>query len=209
MTSVAQRRKRRKQKLAELRGIERKDQPRENGRFVRVEDDPRKTALEARERILGICTIGKGRNGALDPLISSPMGCVIHHQSKKQAAARLWAVWQAYCVAERSYRLRYLGQSGHPKGASIQMVSEKVQTEQSPKIDVRTQEEKDAQAVRTWMKWQGLLGMLSTDRASALRQAERGEGRDLWRSGQPTQYGLWAYQSLLLLAHRVENGSAG
>lgn len=208
MASKGQRRRNKKKwKAPALAAIEKVEQPREKGRFIRVEEDPRSVVKKARENVIGIPTSKKNHDDlALQPIMESPLGMVIQSQSKKNEAARLWAVWQAYCIAERTYRIRYLGQSGSAKGAAIQMVPEQVQTNTDASIDLRTQEEKDADAVKRWMRWQGFLGCLSADRASALRQAEKGGGHELWRHGQPTQHGLWAYQSLILLAHFVEEG---
>lgn len=202
MTSAAQRRRNRK-KLPKLAPIEKIEQAREKGRFVRQEEDPRKIAVEARERALGILPTGKDGVGLLDPLLGAPMGCVIQSLAPKHERSKIWSVWQTYSQAERSYRIRYLG-IPDPQGASIQMVPEKVEADPNKKPDLRSEEEKDQQVISRWMRWQDHLGRLSPERAVALRMADRDCGPELWRHGAPTEHGKWAYESLLLLKYFSE-----
>lgn len=195
--SVAAKR-RAKQSLPKLAPIEKKVQHRIKGKFAK-EDDPQKTAREGRERQLG----GKGRRllsgDPMNPILGHEIGYVLQACCKPEVAVRLWDTWQAYCAAEEAYRKRILGMSAHPKGASIQAMPEPLQTDQSMRVDMRTDEERDRQAVSVWMKWQGYLGCIPTDWASAMRQAERGNGRKLWRDGEVTAAGLTALDAIKAL----------
>lgn len=201
MTSKAERRrhKRAKSALPELAPIERKEQHRVGGRFAK-EEDPQKTALEARQRRFGTHDTQKAKDAAQSAYLGAEIGYLIQSECKPDEAARLWDVWQAYGAAERTYRIRYIGTTGEPQGAAIQMVPEQVQADPSMRVDLREPEERDRQAVANWMRWQGLLGQIDKASASALRQAERGSGRCLWRDGAPTASGRFALAALRELA---------
>ncbi|MGB1216029.1 MAG: hypothetical protein ACPG4X_21890 [Pikeienuella sp.] len=137
----------------------------------------------------------------MDPLLGCEMGRVVHFYYERPAASRLWDTWQAYCGAERTYRMLKIGATGDPQGAAIQMVPEPMQTDQSLRVDMRDEEQRLRDAVSNYMRWQGFLGMLLVrGRAGALRQAERGIGKPLWQEGSPTQAGLFAVQALNELA---------
>lgn len=201
MTSKAEakRRRRAKREFPSLAPIEKQQQHRVAGKFAR-DDDPRKTARTARERQLG----GKRADAALDPILGHEIGYVIQSECKPDLAKRLWDTWQAYSAAERTYRVRYIGQTGEPKGASMQMVTERMETDKSMHVDLRTEEERDTQAVSGYMRWQGYLGHLDAQQASALRQAERGNGKALWVDGKATQAGIFALNALIGLRNASE-----
>lgn len=204
MTSKAQaRRNRRKwkaQQLPELAPIERNEQPRHKGRFIRSEEDPQKTARTARLRQLPGGDTGKHKDDALAPLLGCPMGFVILTERRRDVASALWDVWQAYCAAERTYRLRILGLSGEPKGASLEMTPETISTNPDEKPDLRSEDEKDRDASNNWMRWQGYLGCIPKEQASLLRRAEKGTCRPLWQDCAPTQTGMAALAALEALA---------
>lgn len=191
--------RRAKKALPKLAPIEKPQQHRVAGKFAR-DDDPRKTALTARQRRMG----GKGSlDDANAPMLTSELGCIIASKLKRDEAAQLWSLWQQYSMAERTYRIRYIGTTGDPQGAAIQMVPEPMQSDQSASVDMRSQDERDRDAVNNWMRWQGHLGCLTAHQASALRQAERGNGKLLWDEGIATNAGLYTFDALLALADVV------
>jgi len=79
-----------------------------------------------------------------------------------------------------------------------------METDTSMHVDLRTDEERDRQAVSGYMRWQGYLGHLDAKQASALRQAERGNGKVLWVDGQATIAGVYALDALIGL-HKVSS----
>mgnify|MGYP000085429732 CR=1 FL=1 len=206
MTSVAERLRQKKaaKKLPGLAPIEKAKQHRVGGRFAK-DEDPRKTALTARCRQLGNDGSRKDQEDAANPMLSHPMGYVIQSECKKDHAAILWDVWQRYSMAERTYRMLYLGTTGDPQGAAIAMVPDKMQTDQSFNVDLRTREERERQAVASWMRWQGYLGQMGAVAASTLRKAERGDGKPLWDDAKPTYQGRCALTSLSVLAGIVDS----
>ena len=137
------------------------------------------------------------------PMLTSELGCIIASKLKRDEAAQVWDIWQRYSMAERTYRIRYIGTTGDPQGAAIQMVPEPMQSDQSASVDMRSQEERDRDAVNNYMRWQGHLGCLTAHQASALRQAERGNGKVLWVDGVATSAGVYTFNALLDLVEVV------
>lgn len=168
-------------------------------------EDARKTALEARCHHVGITPDRDNRAKVTAPWLSVPLGMVMHRICNGEECSRLWSVWQGWCAAERTYRVRYIGQTGEAKGAAIAMVPDKMEADTGHTIDARTGDERDRDAVNTWMRWQGYLGMLpSVESATLLHQARREDGPPLWLDRKPTVYGGATLHALRLLADVVE-----
>lgn len=182
-----------------LAKIEKKKQPRQGGRFT-MADDPQETALMARARHLDVDYSRAAKPALACPQMGHPLGVVMLVVCDKSDVARLWSVFYGFCQAERTYRMRYLGQSGSPKGATIQMAHERFETEQSHTVDVRSNEEKDRDAVNNWMRWRGYIGHLRSEMASLLYAAERGDGPVLVRGPQPTDSGRETLKALMALS---------
>jgi len=160
--------------------------------------DPRKTALQARCRIAGKPDTLKDRLALSGQHSGSQIGLVMQHMLTPRETADLWQTYQAWCTAEATYRRRYLGQGEFAKGASIKAVPERMETDTSHTVDLRTSDEKDADAVTSWMRWQGQLGMIEADQRTALHDA-RLERAVLWADAAPTQRGIQAVRALQAL----------
>lgn len=202
--------RRAKKALPELAPVEKQGQHRTNGKFARKEDDPRKTAIEARKRQLGWGSDQKSEVDPTDPFLEHPLGYVVNfcawgseNRSRKEKINELRQVWQEYSQAERTYRIRILGITGGPSGSKDMSAAEPVSVSQAMSIDVRTDAEKDRAASNNWMHWQGLLGIIPRDYAAALRHAERGTGKPLWHEGRPTDTGLSTYYALIALKKAI------
>jgi hypothetical protein len=193
-------------KLPELAPVaaSRHKQHRDRGRFARPAEDPRATALAARCHQMGKTPTREERAAAAHPAAGSPLGMVALHVHGQREAAKLWGVWQAFGIAERAYRVRILGMTGTPANAAISMLPERVEVEESLSPDLREPPEKDADAVRAWMHWRGLIGQLDAVDSLLLHAAERGNGPELWRDGKPTTVGLATCAALVRLADVVE-----
>lgn len=175
------------------------------GTGTRPREDARLAALSARCHHLGLVPDTEGRKLASAPHLGSPLGWVMHRLCEPEEIARLWRVWQAWCSAERTYRLRIIARAEEPKGASVAMLPERVETPTGHTIDSRTSDERDRDAVAAWMRWQGFLGqLLRTDDATRLHQARRGDGPPLWVDREPTDTGAATLRALRKLADVVE-----
>lgn len=180
MTSRAARRKRRKKALITLSDGQTVPQP-ATGR----DRAPREPQEDARAVVFAVraraCPVANPADLAL-PWLGCDQGRCIHVLRRDDAAA-LWAVWQAYCMAERTYRMRILGQTGEPQNSAIPMLPERMEADTGHTIDTRDSAERDRDAVSAWQRWQGVLGCLPHTIRDALTTT-----RTLWRDG-PTRAG--------------------
>jgi len=197
--------KRHKQKLPSLAPIEGKSaHPRDRRGTQKPADDAPRVALTARCRLFGITPTEDARRALSGQHSGSDIGMVMQREiSDQQAVAALWAVWQAWCMAERTYRLRIIGVSGSPKGASIASIPDKLESDQRHTIDSRSEDDKNRDATNNWMRWQGFLGHLSAGESSLLHSARRGDGKPLWSDRMPTRCGVETLQALRALAKIV------
>lgn len=167
-------------------------------------NDPQKTALQARVRQFGGKDTKTGRKALSDEFCGSQIGLVMKATCGDAECQRLWQTFRAWCAAEDQYRRRYLGQCEHAKGAAIAMVPDRLETDTSHSVDLRDPEQRDRDAVQTWMRWQGNLGKLSRQHMAALHDA-RLERVVLWRDCEPTARGLVALDALKAL-HKIVGG---
>lgn len=168
--------------------------------------DPRKIALGARCRIFGVKDTPENRKALSGQHNGSQLGMVLHHECRADAIPRLWSTWQGYCTAMRTYRARILNVTGDPANAALQMMPEPMQADDGHTIDTRDAEQRDRDAVNSWMRWHGCIGHLSALHGQTLAGAERGTGKTLWRGG-PTKAGLLALAALMALADIAENNA--
>ena len=197
MTSKAQRRKR-KITLSGGQEIDQRPTGRDR-RHTNQPEDPRKTALEARCRKSGI----EDPKEAARALLGTDMGLCINATSKGDELADLTEAWQAISASFRNYRLLVIGQTGDPQGAAIGMVPDRIETDPSLRVDLRTLDEKIAAAKASKAKWDARIAALPVPNMRwALRGALEGfmgEGR-LWRDKQPTATSRLAVEALRIVA---------
>ena len=204
MASKAERLRRKKRaSLDELCAVpsvaRREKQARQNGRFTKVEEDPRAAFLNARCRRFGIDQTDENRSRMAGVHLCCDLGFVLEAACKPADIAPLWDVFSRWCRAEAVYRARYVGQREQPASAALTMVPEPMETDPSLTVDVRSQDERDRDAVSGWMRWQGFLGHLPAQHRTVLHNARRQDGPVLW-SGAATEAGLLALEALRGLA---------
>jgi len=184
MTSRAQARKIKKAKnaafdLAETPKREANGQAQRGSRPERRADRP---ALEARARRMG--RPEKQANDLRAQMLSEDAGVAIWMICDPEPANRLWGHYVALTAAEARYH-RSIGKSVHPKCAKIEMMQERFETRDDDQIDIRTEEERDRQAVSTWMRWQGAIGCLLSSEQQAIQSVVR-DSVTLIRDAMPT-----------------------
>ncbi len=183
----------------------RAEQPRNReGRFSRPAEDPRREALNSRCIRFGLAPNARNREIVKSPWMCCDIGFVIEASCGDREAARLWDVFARWVRAEATYRARYLGQGEQPAGAALQMIPDRIETDQSATVDVRTSDERDRDAVNAWMRWQGHLGHLPAAMRVLLHGARREDGAALWHDKGPTHVGLAALGALRRLADVAE-----
>ena len=183
--------------------LNRKHQPnRDAGKFAATpQEDARTVALDARRRIMGKPDTDAARIAANSPMLGTDAGrCIAAMHPQADVQAKLWDIWQAVCAARNTYRTRILGMTGQPKGASIGFIPDKLETDPSMTVDLRTAEERDQAAKRGDLYWASLIAKLPTaNHKWALQPAlDETEGA-LWRDAQPTSKGRLAVAALVMI----------
>lgn len=134
------------------------------------EDEAQSTVLTARARQMGLPA-----SKALDmkhARLSEGAGMALDIIYDPEEATRLWGHYVAMTASEAKYH-RSLGKSIHPKTAKIEMMQERFETRPDDAIDLRTEEERDRDAVTSWMRWQGIIGRLDARHQSSIFNAYR------------------------------------
>jgi len=171
---------------------------------IRAATDPRTTVLAARRRLLGDAGLRLDRSALGAPWLGSGHGLALAHGRSDNEAARLWGVWQGYCSANRTYLMRIIGNTGDPKCATITMMPEHMETDQSHSVDCRSPEERDRDAVNRWMAWQGVLGHLGNAERRTIREAYHASDETMWHDGAPTPFGRSFATAVSIMADVVE-----
>lgn len=177
-----------------------KKQP--NGRTRRANDasDPRKTALDARCALHGVVATRSNRSALSASYSGSDAGRCIAFGKTHQQAMRLWEVWQGYCQASLTYRTRYIGQSEDPKGMSIALARERMETDQSHSVDLRDDAQRDRDAVSGYMMWEGRLMRLDRRHMAAINAARTAPEGVMWAEAAPTSRGCAFTAAITALA---------
>lgn len=127
-------------------------------------------AMEARARHMGLT---KDKAGEMKrERLSEGAGMAIDILCDPDAAQRLWSHYIAITASEARYH-RSLGKSIHAKTAKIEMMQERFETRADDVVDLRTEEERDTDAVKSWMGWQGLIDRLPAHNRKAIYDAYR------------------------------------
>lgn len=161
-------------------GRERMDQ-------IKHEADPARTVKEARARHMGVMiepepkgdTKAAARNAAKlakmrANMLSEEAGKALHLLCDPDTAKRLWGHFTALTAAEGRYH-RSIGKSLYAKTAKIEFMREVFETRADDRPDLRSQDDRDREAVSAWMRWQGLIGRLSAFEQTAIFDGYRRE----------------------------------
>ena len=145
-----------------------------NGRAQRATTRSERNAdranLEARARQMGLpASYAKDmkRNR-----LSEQAGMAIDILCYPDDANRLWAHYCALTGAEGRYH-RTNGQSLYASTAKIEMEPERFETRADDVIDLRTEEERDKDAIRAWGRWCKVIDCLPLRCRSAITTAKR------------------------------------
>jgi hypothetical protein len=195
-TVAARRRARKLAKAISLpNGETAQPRPQRRGRPpVETPEDAMRTVKHARIRN------GATEAMALAPIAGEPIGLCILELAPDEAP-QLWQVWCAMSAARRTYRARIIGATGEPQNAALPMLAEPMQTDQSPRVDLREPDAKDADAVTAWTRWAVRIGRIDPPILRwALRDPLDGIAGALWLDGRPTHRGRNAVTALRRLA---------
>lgn len=145
--------------------------------------DPREVVAEARRRTLGL-------DDVLRPMLCEPAGqAVALGASDADEARELYAVFCRFDRADETYMRRIIGRARFQAVSKLEILPEQFETRADDVIDPRSADEKDRDAVNTWMRWQGLLGRLSAREHTLIVGVSRHTAGPVHRDGALTPLG--------------------
>jgi len=197
-------RRRAKRALPEIESApRRKSRGRKRMDEIKTEPHAEKTVLEARSRHSG----GKDVQEVRHPVYSEPAGQAIMAlqtgRDAQQRGVRLWDTFVGFTTAEDRYARRYLGLRLHAKTAKLEMMPERVETRPDDTPDLRSDAEKDRDAVNNWMRWRGFIGHLPSQKQQAIFNIVYGRSLAM-EGGEVTSCGRQFVDALSELANVVE-----
>lgn len=154
-------------------------------------------ALAVRARRTG-CTVEDAR----DVLAADDMGrCIRAMRSGIEDRRALLTVWQGISASWANYAARVLGKAATPQAASLPMLPEPMETDPSLRVDLRTADERDEAAIRSWDSWRDAFNALPVAESLAITGAVYNTGAVLWDADklQPTRHGAMAVKALAML----------
>lgn len=161
-------------------------------------DDPLATVRQARSRQTGV-----PEDEALRPIFGEEAGRAIASVARANEADRLWRLFLAFDRADDLYFSRIIGRSRFPAVSKIEFMPERFGTRADDRPDLRTEDQKVNDTVKTWMRWQGHLGCLAAHERTAIIRASR-QMDDLHKDGGPTLHGKAFVAALRVLAGVVD-----
>lgn len=195
MTKARTKAKRRRIKRITLSGGETAPQRPTQGHRTDLYQEPAdQTALRVRARLTG-CTMEEAR----DILASDDMGrCIRAMRSGNTDRRNLLTTWQAISAAWHNYATRCLSITPGAQSASLPMLPDPMQTDQSLRVDLRSAEEKDAAARRVWFDWLEAMLALPADQRHAVRGHLQEYAAPVWcpNNLRPTRSGALAVAAL-------------
>jgi hypothetical protein len=163
-------------------------------------------AIAARAKITG-CTVEEAR----DVLAGEDMGrCIryvtMHLKQKNQVRRDMLTVWQGLVASWHNYKARYLSLPPGPQTIALLMQAERIETNQSPRVDIRSAAERAEAARASWLGWDADLKKLRPIYASALRGHLQDYGAAVWNpiTQQPTKAGHLAAEAVASL-HKIRH----
>lgn len=154
-------------------------------------------ALKARASRTG-CTVEDAR----DVLAADDMGrCIRAMRPGIEDRRALLTVWQGISASWANYAARVLGKAASPQAAALPMLPEPMETDPSLRVDLRTPDERDEAAIRSWQGWREAFNALPVAESLSITGAVYGTSAVLWDADalQPTRHGAMAVKALAAL----------
>lgn len=145
-------------------------------------EDPRVVVLDARCRHTGRVQTDDVAGEMWGDLagraiaIGASMAADLTAADRRALASDLWDLFKRVDAADETYFRRIIGRARFPNVARLEYIGEvfEAREDEQNSSGWKSEDDKDRDAVRTWMTWQGLLGELPRDAhcaiVSALRQ---------------------------------------
>lgn len=166
-------------------------------------EDPREVVLGARARVM---CVTQTPDLLWDMISEEPGQAISIGATCKDEARKLWDIFKRYDGADALYFRRIIGRSRFPNVAKLEMLPERMETRDDDRPDDRSEEQKDRDAVKGWMRWQGLLGHMAAHERYAISSAARGTGSALHKGGKLTTAGQAFVAAMRILREVEERG---
>ncbi len=154
-----------------------------------------RTVLNARVRH------GAPPDKARDPQWGDDMGkCIMALEQAR--APELWDAWTQLARTRHTFLAICIGRPAGPKNATIAVQHEPCEADATKRPDLRTEEERAADAQRAWYAWLLRLGELGRLEFRAIWAAI--DGDMIWSDGRPTALGKHAVEALVAMVDAVK-----
>lgn len=177
--------RRAKQAMPDLAPTPKRNKKRGRARMAERADEAQSTVLEARARQMGLPATSA--QDMKRTRLSEQAGMALDILCDPDDATRLWGHYIALTASEARYH-RSMGLSIDAKTAKIEMMQERFETRPDDQIDLRSQEERDIDAAKSWGNWRDRIAKLDLRSRSALVTARR-SWAELVQAGQITPAG--------------------
>lgn len=163
-------------------------------------EDPRKTALDARAKMLG-----KPKGDPSLPIYGHPCGIVIDALAADLTEALdLWRIFDRIDKADAAYVRHVIGRRRFAKTAKIELLPEPLETSaDADPADIRSEDDKHRDAQNGWARWTARLSRLSAQQRLAITDTLRGV-RDPIRDGKVTRAGRDMVDGIRAMVDRKE-----
>jgi len=132
-------------------------------------------------------------------LHESDMGRCIMALAQGDELADLTDAWGSLSASRRNYQTLIIGTTGSPQGSGFEFIPDRMETDPSLRVDLRTHDERIADAEKSWASWKARINALPAPQMIwVIRGALDGFIGDgsLWRDGKPTASGGVAVAAL-------------
>lgn len=137
--------------------------------------------MQTREEVREVVRVARARHMAMqvsaamdEPMMGEEAGRAISIGSvDEHEASRLWDTFKAIDASDDAFSRRVLGRSRFPNVARMELLPERMETRPDDRIDIRTTDEKAADAKRAWSGWLATFDGLRDPLRAALHMALR------------------------------------
>lgn len=138
-------------------------------------------AMPSQEEVREVVRAARARHLAMqasdmmdEPMLGDEAGRAIFIGSvDEHEASRLWDTFKAIDASDDAFSRRVLGRSRFPNVARMELMPECLETRPDDRIDIRTEDEKAADAKRAWLGWCAMFDALHPPLHAALHMGLR------------------------------------
>lgn len=166
-------------------------------------DAPQQTVREARAR-----QTGRPEDIVVDPIFGEDAGRAIDAGARnRDEAAEMWRIFRAFDQAHRASVFHSTGRPMFPAVSKMEYMPERFEVRADFSPDLRSEEQRHADAMRAWEYWRHVTGLLSPrERYSVLNASWQTD--QLHKDGGLTVHGITfvaAMRAMCAVVDTIEN----